>query len=411
MGFRAPYSRNSPAYYKGNNTALLTQGGLEFFDGTLVTPYSGNPGGAFSAKKGSIVLDITNAKLYQNTDGATAYSVVGSSALVSNDLQFNGTGVTGDELKLTGYFAPTLDSTTAWIVYKADGTTPVATADTLNTQFVLNGKVNLGKVDAFGRTMLWNYGANSVLKLGGIQQDGDPADVSSEGIVLIGANSAGAFDYNNWAFVRVKSTRIGINNCIANVQAYIFRADETGMYLRNDAGTKTFDVNRATGTITLSGGIIKPASDTPTAIQFMRADGTTPMLVLDTATEKVVTDRSLIVKGVDVLPAIQQKQTAFKADIAYPSAGTYAGTVRTVTDQATLVAAIAASAAGDVISITADITLTATLVVNKSVKIDGDSPSRIIQTVGAATDPVTMINVTAANVTFGSNLTVWHKKA
>jgi hypothetical protein len=113
---------------------------------------------------------------------------------------------------------------------------------------------------------------------------------------------------------------------------------------------------------------------------------------------------------VDILPTIQQKQTAFKSDITYPSSGTYAGTVRTATDQATLVAAIAASVAGDVISVTADITLTATLVINKSIKIDGDVSTRVIQTVGGGADPVTMVSVTAANVTLGSNLTIWHRK-
>ena len=410
MGQRVPYSRNSPAYYKGSNTGLLTSGGLEFKDGTVVHPYEGNPSGVLILPKGSVVLDRTNAKLYQATDDLGAYAEVGSGG---GSLTFGrgltGVGSVGDPLRMSGEFHPAIDGL-AWEIRKADGTTSVLQANSTDGTLVLQDKMNFGKVDAFGRTMMWNYGTNSVLKLGSLAQDGDPTDVSSEGIVLVGSNSAGTFDATNWAFARVKSTRIGINNCIGNIQNYIFRADEVGMYLRNDAGAKTFDIARSTGTVTLSGGIIKPLADSTTAIRFMRADGTTPMLVMDTATGKLTSDQSLFLKSVDILPAIQQKQTAFKSDIVYPSAGAYAGTVRTATDQATLVAAIAASVTGDVISVTADITLTATLVVNKSIKIDGDTAARVIQTAGGGADPVTMVSVTAANVTIGSNLTIWHRK-
>lgn len=410
MGQRVPYSRNSPAYYKGSNTGLLTSGGLEFKDGTVVHPYDGSPVGVLILPKGSVVLDRTNAKLYQATDDLGAYAEVGSGeSALTIGRGLAGVGSVGDPLRMSGEFHPAVDGL-AWEIRKADGTTSVLQVNSTNGTLVLQDKMNFGKVDAFSRIMMWNYGTNSVLKLGSLAQDGDPTDVSSEGIVIVGANSSGTLDATNWAFARVKSTRIGINNCIGNVQNYIFRADEVGMYLRNDAGAKTFDIARSTGTVTLSGGIIKPLADSTTAIRFMRADGITPMLVMDTATEKVVTDRSLVVKGVDILPAIQSKQTAFKSDIVYPSAGTYAGTVRTATDQATLVAAIAASVTGDVISVTADITLTATLVVNKSIKIDGDTAARVIQTAGGGADPVTMVSVTAANVTIGSNLTIWHRK-
>jgi hypothetical protein len=414
MAQYVPYSRNSPFVFYGQNGKLLLSGGVEFKDGVCVIPYVGSPVGVLTLPKGSLVLDSVNAKAWMSLDGAGAYSDIGSggggAATVFNATHFSGAGTALDPVKSTGIFYPAVDGVAAWQVRKADNVTAVATIDTTNVKFFLDGKVTMGELDAFGRTLIRNYGVNAAIKLGGIQQDGDPADVSAEGIISIGPNSSGAFDLNNWAFARIKSTRVGINNCIANVQNYIFRADEVGLYLRNDAGSKTFDVDRATGTITLSGGIIRPLGNSATAIQFMKADGATPMLVLDTATDKVITDRSVIVKGTDILPAIQQKQTAFKSDIVYPAAGTYAGTVRTATDQATLVAAIAASVAGDSISVTADITLTATLAVNKAIKIDGDIPTRVIQTAGGGADPVTMISVTASNVTFGSNLTIWHKK-
>jgi hypothetical protein len=109
-----------------------------------------------------------------------------------------------------------------------------------------DASINLGRVDSYGRKLIWNFGTNAAIKLGQIQQDGDPQNSTSEGIIVVGTNAAGTFDYNNWAFTRIKSTRIGINNCLANVQTYIFRADELGMYLKDDAGVKTFEHVRAT---------------------------------------------------------------------------------------------------------------------------------------------------------------------
>jgi hypothetical protein len=43
----------------------------------------GNPNGVLTAEKGSLCTDITNAKLYKNTDGATAWTEVGASTAQS----------------------------------------------------------------------------------------------------------------------------------------------------------------------------------------------------------------------------------------------------------------------------------------------------------------------------------------
>lgn len=42
-----------------------------------VPTHAGNPNGSVTATKGSLCVDTTNAKLYQNTDGATAWTRVG----------------------------------------------------------------------------------------------------------------------------------------------------------------------------------------------------------------------------------------------------------------------------------------------------------------------------------------------
>jgi hypothetical protein len=112
-----------------------------------------------------------------------------------------------------------------------------------------NSGIQIGTVDAFSRGQIWNNLPNASMRLGSLAQDGDPINSSAEGVIVYGANSAGTFDQLNWAFARIKSTRIGINNCIANVQFYLFRADEVGLYLKKDDGSKCFEVIRSTGEI------------------------------------------------------------------------------------------------------------------------------------------------------------------
>jgi len=93
----------------------------------------------------------------------------------------------------------------------------------------------------------------------------------------------------------------------------------------------------------------------------------------------------------------------------YPEAGTYIGTTRNVTDQTTLIQAISESSTGDIVMLTSDITLTATLTINKSIKLDGNI-ARIIQSTADASEPVNLINVTANNVYITSNVTIKHRK-
>lgn len=118
---------------------------------------------------------------------------------------------------------------------------------TLGQAGAANGGISLGVTDAFSRGQIWNALTNAVLRLGSLAQDGDPNNTSSEGIVAYGTNSAGAFNATNWAYARIKSTRLGINDCIANVQYYLFRADEVGLYMKNTSGNKVFDFVIATG--------------------------------------------------------------------------------------------------------------------------------------------------------------------
>jgi hypothetical protein len=93
----------------------------------------------------------------------------------------------------------------------------------------------------------------------------------------------------------------------------------------------------------------------------------------------------------------------------YPIEGNYNGTVRNVSDEATLTSVLAAATTGDVINLTATITLTTGLTVNKSVKFVGNGFA--LQSAGTGSDPLVLITVTANDVVFDSTLTIKQRKS
>lgn len=120
-----------------------------------------------------------------------------------------------------------------------------------------NGSIELGSTDPSSRRQIWNYMTDASMRLGSLQQDGDPTDVKAEGIVVYGPNSQGTAinsGTGNFGYARVKADRIGLLTSINNVQDYYFRADPTSLYLKNDSSTKTFEVDRLTGQIDTSLG-------------------------------------------------------------------------------------------------------------------------------------------------------------
>lgn len=90
----------------------------------------------------------------------------------------------------------------------------------------------------------------------------------------------------------------------------------------------------------------------------------------------------------------------------YPKAGVFGGTVHSVSDESTLTTAMGSAVDGDVISLTADITLTSTLVINKRLKFTGGFA---LQSAGGGADPVNLISVTADGVYFDSSLSIKHR--
>jgi hypothetical protein len=162
-----------------------------------------------------------------------------------------------------------LPALTAGSVLFSDGTTisqdnPNFTWNDVLNYLYVNNKIQIGSVDAFSRSQIWNAMTNASLRLGALAQDGDFGDVNSEGIVAYGPNSQGTAinsTTGNFGYARIKADRIGLLTSILNVQNYYFRADPTEMYLRNDAGTKTFTVTRSTGNIKTAMGLGRVKSD------------------------------------------------------------------------------------------------------------------------------------------------------
>jgi len=125
------------------------------------------------------------------------------------------------------------------------------------------GDIQLGTLDAFSRYQIWNKGLNSVIRAGSWQADGDATNMTSEGVVVYGNSLTGLpLSAADGGFARIKPDRFGLlsidtslpaySSPIAPFGEYYFRTDKTSMYLRNDLGVKTFEVNRASGSITTS---------------------------------------------------------------------------------------------------------------------------------------------------------------
>ena len=97
------------------------------------------------------------------------------------------------------------------------------------------------------------------------------------------------------------------------------------------------------------------------------------------------------------------------SDIDYPAiSNSFAvGNTIEVSNETELLNAISGANNYDTIKLISDITLTNTLIINKSLKFDGNF---ILQSAGNTTDPVILISVTANNVYFTENITIKHKK-
>lgn len=112
-------------------------------------------------------------------------------------------------------------------------------------------------LDQFGRPQLRDTRTagpiGAVWRQGAWTADGDASDVDGDGIVIYGP-AGGLHDAANGMFARVKADRFGLRRIIGGVDiGYAFRVDDAEMFLRDDLGAKTFNVDRATGNQVIAG--------------------------------------------------------------------------------------------------------------------------------------------------------------
>ena len=136
------------------------------------------------------------------------------------------------------------------------------TFDTSDSSLHVKAGIELGTVDQFSRTQIWNRLTGATLKLGASTYDSPYSAVESQGILVYGKNSNGdPMDGTNLGYARIKADRFALFNDIAGVNGDIFHVDPTSMYLATNALVKTFEVTRATGAIDTSLGAGAVSSD------------------------------------------------------------------------------------------------------------------------------------------------------
>jgi hypothetical protein len=118
---------------------------INSFSGTLVQPFirafSGNPNGVVTGGKGSIVLDGLTPATWINTDGVTAWSVIGSGTITGTGTathltEFTAPGVIGD--------SPIIDNGSSAITIPASRILQVATTVTAGSELFSTGIIAAG---------------------------------------------------------------------------------------------------------------------------------------------------------------------------------------------------------------------------------------------------------------------------
>ena len=117
-----------------------------------------------------------------------------------------------------------------------------------------------GSIDSFSRRQLWFYADNtnkSIIRLGAGSGDGDPNDISSEGIVVYGPDLTDVQNTGHLGYARIKHNIFGLfNYTTPDPTYYFFRADNNGVYLKSTSAITSFNVDRTTGQIDTIGEII-----------------------------------------------------------------------------------------------------------------------------------------------------------
>jgi hypothetical protein len=243
-------------------TASQTFAGAKTFSTSISTV-------AFKLSTGASVGFV----LTSDASGNAAWSATGSGVTTIGSLDggtanANAASISGINLYLQSAsitYAGVVNTTTQSFLGAKTFTTSISTpafklsttpsiGNPLNSDAVGNAawvpNFQLGTLDAFSRTQIWNYATSAILRLGSLASDGDPTTSSSEGFVSYGQDLQGdPMDSSNFGYARIKPMRFGLYNSKAAVAGYIFKVDPTSFYLTDDSYVPTFTVTRTTGVI------------------------------------------------------------------------------------------------------------------------------------------------------------------
>lgn len=144
----------------------------------------------------------------------------------------------------------TPDSTDVLPIADVSATTlkKITVANLLADRYEVVPGIEFGTADPFARNQIWNYMTNSILRLGSMTADGDPTDVSSEGIVVYDGNINGdPFSSTNYGYARIKPGRFALySSKSGGYTGDIFRIDDTKFMMTDNNGVDLFRITKST---------------------------------------------------------------------------------------------------------------------------------------------------------------------
>lgn len=185
--------------------------------------------------------------------------------------------------------------------------------DTNNILKLRNSAYEFGYLDPFTRRAIYAHDTNQVLLLGSWQSDGLPTNSNSEGIIVYGdeALTSTPIGAANGSYARIKAGRFGLFSVESTLPAYAggqyyFRVDPTSLYLRDNAGAKTFEVTRSSGQI-----------DTALGAGFVQANASGILSSAAPTASQVVNTPAGSISATDVQAALNELDTEKQAAGSY----------------------------------------------------------------------------------------------
>ncbi len=174
------------------------------------------------------------------------------------------------DIYIDGSFLNTPDNDIDFTIFS--GGVGISKEDGSGNQYMVGGFLKYrslfmeyGTIDSYSRPQLHLKTADSIVRIGSFQGDGDGVgnNHAGDGLIIYGSNAQGdTFDTDNFGYARIKNDRFGLYNDKDGVYAgYLFRVDLSSdeFYLKDNSGNTTFDFVRSTGALTVTGALTAPS--------------------------------------------------------------------------------------------------------------------------------------------------------